>query len=178
MVTNKKIKVVDDVIKVPEKKYITTDGMEFINGNAADIHQAQLDLAEKAKLCFEKYGIYTADDVLIEEDALNGNEEITKDDYLFTRVLHTDMIDIDEMYILQANDENVQREILNLFCSYLRNVKDDCFFKEASDYAFPHTIVFCRDYDSGMYIALCAEREFDLVEKAMEHGRKVLNMTK
>ena len=93
MVTNKKIKVVDDVIKVPEKKYITTDGMEFINGNAADIHQAQLDLAEKAKLCFEKYGIYTADDVLIEEDALNGNEEITKDDYLFTRILHTDMIE-------------------------------------------------------------------------------------
>ena len=31
MVTNKKIKVVDDVIKVPEKKYITTDGMEFID---------------------------------------------------------------------------------------------------------------------------------------------------
>ena len=155
MVTNKKIKVLDDVIEVPAKKYITTDGMEFIDGNAADIHQAQLDLAEKAKLCFEKYGIYTTDDVL-----------------------HTDMIDIDEMYILQANDENVQREILNLFCSYLRNVKDDCFVKEASDYAFPHTIVFCRDYDSGMYIALCAEREFDLVEKAMEHGRKVLNMTK
>ena len=43
MVTNKKIKVVDDVIKVPAKKYITTDGMEFIDGNAADIHQAQLD---------------------------------------------------------------------------------------------------------------------------------------
>ena len=59
MVTNKKIKVVDDVIEVPAKKYITTDGMEFIDGNAADIHQAQLDLAEKAKLCFEKYGIYT-----------------------------------------------------------------------------------------------------------------------
>lgn len=105
MVTNKKIKVVDDVIEVPAKKYITTDGMEFIDGNAADIHQAQLDLAEKAKLCFEKYGIYTTDDVLIEEDALNGNEEITKDDYLFTRVLHTDMIDIDEMYILQAKYE-------------------------------------------------------------------------
>ena len=34
MVTNKKIKVVDDVIKVPAKKYITTDGMEFIDGNA------------------------------------------------------------------------------------------------------------------------------------------------
>ena len=130
MVTNKKIKVVDDVIEVPAKKYITTDGMEFIDGNAADIHQAQLDLAEKAKLCFEKYGIYTTDDVLIEEDALNGNEEITKDDYLFTRVLHTDMIDIDEMYILQANDENAQRKILNLFCSYLRNVKDDCFLKK------------------------------------------------
>lgn len=122
MVTNKKIKVVDDVIEVPAKKYITTDGMEFIDGNAADIHQAQLDLGEKAKLCFEKYGIYTTDDVLIEEDALNGNEKITKDDYLFTRVLHTDMIDIDEMYILQANDENAQRKILNLFCSYLRMI--------------------------------------------------------
>ena len=174
MVTNKKIKVVDDVIEVPAKKYITTDGMEFIDGNAADIHQAQLDLAEKARLCFEKYGIYTTDDVLIEENAMKSNKEVIRDDYLFTRVLHTDMIDIDEMYILQANDENVQREILNIFCSYLRNVKDDCFVKEASDYA----IVFCRDYDSGMYIALCAEREFDLVEKAMEHGRKVLNMTK
>ena len=174
MVTNKKIKVVDDVIEVPAKKYITTDGMEFIDGNAADIHQAQLDLAEKARLCFEKYGIYTTDDVLIEENAMKSNKEVIRDDYLFTRVLHTDMIDIDEMYILQANDENVQREILNIFCSYLRNVKDDCFVKEASDYAFPHTIVFCRDYDS----ALCAEREFDLVEKAMEHGRKVLNMTK
>ena len=135
MVTNKKIKVLDDVIEVPAKKYITTDGMEFIDGNAADIHQAQLDLAEKAKLCFEKYGIYTTDDVLIEENAMKSNKEVIRDDYLFTRVLHTDMIDIDEMYILQANDENVQREILNLFCSYLRNVKDDCFVKEANDYA-------------------------------------------
>ena len=30
MVTNKKIKVVDDVIKVPEKKYITTDGLSTV----------------------------------------------------------------------------------------------------------------------------------------------------
>ena len=111
MVTNKKIKVVDDVIEVPAKKYITTDGMEFIDGNAADIHQAQLDLGEKAKLCFEKYGIYTTDDVLIEEDALNGNEKITKDDYLFTRVYIQIWSILTNVY-LTGNDENAQRKFL------------------------------------------------------------------
>lgn len=58
---NKKIKKMEDVVTIPMTKYITTDGKEFADDYDANMHQAHLDSMAEAKLCFEKYGIYTSD---------------------------------------------------------------------------------------------------------------------
>ena len=80
-------------------------------------------------------------------------------------------------YILQAKDEEAEKEILKTFRDYLNtDVMDRRFFNVANNYIFPHTIIFCRDSIYGNYNALCAEREFELIEKALKFGRQVLNM--
>ena len=58
---NKKIKKMEDVVTIPMTKYVTTDGKEFTDDYDANMHQAHLDSMAEAKLCFEKYGIYTSD---------------------------------------------------------------------------------------------------------------------
>lgn len=58
---NKKIKKMEDVVTIPMTKYVTTDGKEFADDYDANMHQAHLDSMAEAKLCFEKYGIYTSD---------------------------------------------------------------------------------------------------------------------
>ena len=83
----------------------------------------------------------------------------------------------DDLYILQAKDEEAEKEILKTFRDYLNtDVMDRRFFNVANNYIFPHTIIFCRDSIYGNYNALCAEREFELIEKALKFGRQVLNM--
>ena len=73
--------------------------------------------------------------------------------------------------------EEAEKEILKTFRDYLNtDVMDRRFFNVANNYIFPHTIIFCRDSIYGNYNALCAEREFELIEKALKFGRQVLNM--
>jgi hypothetical protein len=106
-----------------------------------------------------------------------NNDQIISNDYLLTRVLHTDISSNDDLYILQAKDEEAEKEILKTFRDYLNtDVMDRHFFNVANNYIFPHTIIFCRDSIYGNYNALCAEREFELIEKALKFGRQVLNM--
>ena len=62
---NKKIKKMEDVVTIPMTKYVTTDGKEFADDYDANMHQAHLDSMAEAKLCFEKYGIYTSDLMII-----------------------------------------------------------------------------------------------------------------
>lgn len=107
----------------------------------------------------------------------DGKEFADDNDYLLTRVLHTDISSNDDLYILQAKDEEAEKEILKTFRDYLNtDVMDRRFFNVANNYIFPHTIIFCRDSIYGNYNALCAEREFELIEKALKFGRQVLNM--
>ena len=171
---NKKIKKMEDVVTIPMTKYVTTDGKEFADDYDANMHQAHLDSMAEAKLCFEKYGIYTSD-LMIKNH--KNNDQIISNDYLLTRVLHTDISSNDDLYILQAKDEEAEKEILKTFRDYLNtDVMDRRFFNVANNYIFPHTIIFCRDSIYGNYNALCAEREFELIEKALKFGRQVLNM--
>lgn len=174
LVRNKKIKKMEDVVTIPMTKYVTTDGKEFADDYDANMHQAHLDSMAEAKLCFEKYGIYTSD-LMIKNH--KNNDQIISNDYLLTRVLHTDISSNDDLYILQAKDEEAEKEILKTFRDYLNtDVMDRRFFNVANNYIFPHTIIFCRDSIYGNYNALCAEREFELIEKALKFGRQVLNM--
>lgn len=171
---NKKIKKMEDVVTIPMTKYVTTDGKEFTDDYDANMHQAHLDSMAEAKLCFEKYGIYTSD-LMIKNH--KNNDQIISNDYLLTRVLHTDISSNDDLYILQAKDEEAEKEILKTFRDYLNtDVMDRRFLNAANNYIFPHTIIFCRDSIYGNYNALCAEREFELIEKALKFGRQVLNM--
>lgn len=173
-IMNKKIKKMEDVVTIPMTKYVTTDGKEFADDYDANMHQAHLDSMAEAKLCFEKYGIYTSD-LMIKNH--KNNDQIISNDYLLTRVLHTDISSNDDLYILQAKDEEAEKEILKTFRDYLNtDVMDRRFFNVANNYIFPHTIIFCRDSIYGNYNALCAEREFELIEKALKFGRQVLNM--
>ena len=171
---NKKIKKMEDVVTIPMTKYVTTDGKEFTDDYDANMHQAHLDSMAEAKLCFEKYGIYTSD-LMIKNH--KNNDQIISNDYLLTRVLHTDISSNDDLYILQAKDEEAEKEILKTFRDYLNtDVMDRRFLNAANNYIFPHTIIFCRDSIYGNYNAVCAEREFELIEKALKFGRQVLNM--
>ena len=171
---NKKIKKIEDVVTMPITKYVTTDGKKFTDDYDANMHQAHLDSMDKAKLCFKKYGIYTSDPMIKNH---KNNDQIISNDYLLTRILHTDISSNDDLYILQAKDEKSEKEILKTFRDYLNtDVMDRRFFNVANNYIFPHTIIFCRDSIYGNYNALCAEREFELIEKALKFGRQVLNM--
>ena len=104
---NKKIKKMEDVVTIPMTKYVTTDGKEFTDDYDANMHQAHLDSMAEAKLCFEKYGIYTSD-LMIKNH--KNNDQIISNDYLLTRVLHTDISSNDDLYILQAKDEEAEKE--------------------------------------------------------------------
>ena len=112
---NKKIKKMEDVVTIPMTKYVTTDGKEFADDYDANMHQAHLDSMAEAKLCFEKYGIYTSD-LMIKNH--KNNDQIISNDYLLTRVLHTDISSNDDLYILQAKDEEAEKEILKTFRDY------------------------------------------------------------
>ena len=140
---NKKIKKMEDVVTIPMTKYVTTDGKEFADDYDANMHQAHLDSMAEAKLYFEKYGIYTSD-LMIKNH--KNNDQIISNDYLLTRVLHTDISSNDDLYILQAKDEEAEKEILKTFRDYLNtDVMDRRFLNAANNYIFPHTIIFCRD---------------------------------
>ena len=54
----------------------------------------------------------------------------------------TDISSNDDLYILQAKDEEAEKEILKTFRDYLNtDVMDRRFFNVANNYIFPHTII-------------------------------------
>ena len=137
---NRKIKKIEDVVTMPITKYVTTDGKKFTDDYDANMHQAHLDSMDKAKLCFKKYGIYTSDSMIKNH---KNNDQIISNDYLLTRILHTDISSNDDLYILQAKDEKSEKEILKTFRDYLNtDVMDRRFFYVGNNYIFSHTIIF------------------------------------
>ena len=135
---NKKIKKIEDVVTMPITKYVTTDGKKFTDDYDANMHQAHLDSMDKAKLCFKKYGIYTSDPMIKNH---KNNDQIISNDYLLTRVLHTDISSNDDLYILQAKDEEAEKEILKTFRDYLNT---DVYKRQIIDYAYEE---FSKSYD-------------------------------
>ena len=91
---NRKIKKIEDVVTMPITKYVTTDGKKFTDDYDANMHQAHLDSMDKAKLCFKKYGIYTSDPMIKNH---KNNDQIISNDYLLTRILHTDISSNDDL---------------------------------------------------------------------------------
>ena len=167
------IKIKEVEVYEPVTRYITTDGEKFNDQMAARNHQYNLEIKDKGKNCYEKYGIMSNMEILVTSD------QITREfpsilsylipgfstnfyDYV---VLKVNTIDQMNEIFTAFKDEMSEEEKKSLLESFIINGK------------FPCTFIFFRDcISTRKFDWFCVEKEIEKMRKAVIDAKKSLSL--
>jgi hypothetical protein len=167
------IKIKEAEVYEPVIRYITTDGEKFNDQMAARNHQYNLEIKDKGKKCYKKYGIMTNMEILA------ASEQITKEfpailSYLIPGFSTTfyDYVALNVKAIDQINeifdafkDEMSEEEKDSLMESFVINGK------------FPCTFIFFQDcISTRKFDWICLENEIEKMRKAVIDAKNELSL--